>query len=359
MVHIAPATRQNHLAALLLTLTTLLISACGLGMDAQSRIERGQKALEQGEYRAAIIDAKNVLLEEPGNVAGRLLLGRASVEIRDGVSGEKELRRAIDLGIPLSDVAVALGRAMLLQARFDEFITEITPELIAEHTDRLLLIRLRGYAMLGLQQPVVARELFTEVLAADRDDMEAQLGVVQSYIAEQNFSQARETLNQVLSFSDKYVNAWLASGSAMGQSAYFSMEGDFNVAADQHDFLVDLSRTVGTPEDLRFVTYANGGGTNAAGDTIAAGGIDSVLELFDSLNAQRGFDDDGRFGLAGLDSLLSWPGVAVSVFGNVPLNPDPLLVDSYHAATQSAHTPTTTKWTYIQSPGQGVTHSNP
>ena len=62
---------------------------------------------------------------------------------------------------------------------------------------------------------------------------------------------------------------FLCLSPAMGQSAYFSLEGDFNVAADQHDFFFDLSRIVGSTEDLRFVTYASFGGTRSrpAGST--------------------------------------------------------------------------------------------
>jgi T5SS/PEP-CTERM-associated repeat protein len=113
---------------------------------------------------------------------------------------------------------------------------------------------------------------------------------------------------------------------AAGGTAYFSLVGNFATAGDQHDFYFDLTRPVGSAEVLRFETFANGGGVNAAGDTIPAGGIDSVLELFDSAAAQRGRDDDGSF-TPGFDSLLSWPGVAQSDL--VPLNTDPLPADTY------------------------------
>jgi len=76
--------RSGGRSALLLCLSVLVVAACGLGMDTQARLDRGHQAFSEGEYRAAVIDAKNILLEEPDNVAARLLLGRASVEIGDG-----------------------------------------------------------------------------------------------------------------------------------------------------------------------------------------------------------------------------------------------------------------------------------
>ena len=118
--------RQNR-STVILVLVALLVSACGLGMDTQARLDRGQKALTDGEYRAAVIDAKNILLEEPNNTDARLLLGRASVEIGDGISAEKELRKAVELGTDFSVVIVDLGRAMLLQNKFEDVVAEIDP----------------------------------------------------------------------------------------------------------------------------------------------------------------------------------------------------------------------------------------
>ena len=117
----------------------------------------------------------------------------------------------------------------------------------------------------------------------------------------------------------------LLASSASAQTAYFSLEGNLNATTAQHDFLFDLSRSVDSSEVLRFETFANGGGTNAAGDTVASGGINGFLELFTAGGDPRGFNDDGAF-RPGTDSLLSWVGVADS--GPGILN-DPLTAGSY------------------------------
>lgn len=196
----------------LVVLVALVVAGCGLGMDTQGRLDRGQKALAAGEYRAAVIDAKNILLEEPNNAAARLLLGRASVEIGDGISAEKELRKAAELGSESSAVLVDLGRALLLQSKFNQIMEDINPKLAATGADRLAAMRTRGEALIGLRQPVAAREIFAEVLASDADDILAQLGVVKSYIAERNHLQARETLNHVLAVDEEFVPTLQLSG---------------------------------------------------------------------------------------------------------------------------------------------------
>ncbi len=218
---------------LVLVLVALFMSACGLGMDTPARLDRGQEALAEGEYRAAVIDAKNILLEEPNNMNARLLLGRASVGIGDGVSAEKELRKAVELGTDFSVVIVDIGRAMLQQNKFEDVIAEIDPDLATTDFDKLAAMRARGEALIGLRKPDAAREIFTEVLARDADDLSAQLGVVKSYIAERNYLQARETLNYVLEADDTFIPALQLSGALNLQMRNLTRAAiDFERAAD-------------------------------------------------------------------------------------------------------------------------------
>jgi hypothetical protein len=122
------------------------------------------------------------------------------------------------------------------------------------------------------------------------------------------------------------------------QSAYFSLQGAVNVVGDQHDLFMDLSRSVGSAEDLRFVTYTHTGGTNAAGDVIAASGFITDLSLFDGGGNLRGQDIISG---PGSDALLSWAGVQT---GGTPLNPDPLPADNYRLNLQEFGNNATGNW---------------
>ncbi len=194
-------------------LVLLFASACGLGMDSQARLERGEEAFAEGEYRAAIIDAKNVLSDEPDNTAARLLLARASVAVGDAAAAEKELRKAIEHGIEPAAVLTELGQALLMQRKFDEVISDIAADAATSDALRLAVLRMRGEAFLELGQPATARELYGEALSLDSGDVESQLGIVKTYAAEGNFLQARETLNTILDLDDRNVASWLTSGS--------------------------------------------------------------------------------------------------------------------------------------------------
>gem|GEM_PF-1396057 len=101
----------------------------------------------------------------------------------------------------------------------------------------------------------------------------------------------------------------LGPAAAHAQQAYFSATGVLTANGGNHDFTYGQIPNATTADDLRFTTHASNGGTNAAGDAIADGPIDSILELRNIGGTPVGSNDDGR---TGLDSLLSWPGVAVS-----------------------------------------------
>lgn len=264
-------------AVLFVALLLLPLSGCGLGLDTEGRIERAEAALAEGEYRAAIIDAKNVLLDEPENVTARVLLGRASVAIGDGASGEKELRRAIELGADKALIIVDFGRALLLQGEFDTILEEVDPALAANEPDRLAMMRIRGDALLGLQRTEDARDLFTEVLDSDANDVEAYLGIVRTYLADGNLLQAREVLQNGLQLNDSHVPSWLTSGLLALRS------GDLEMAARDFSRAAELAKQTG---DAALEMSAMTGQAEAE---LARDKLDAVRIIYDrmlSLGAQ-------------------------------------------------------------------------
>ncbi len=209
-----PATRATPgvLHAAVLSATLMLLSACGLGMDDEERLERGQQAFAAGEHRAAIIDAKRVLQAEPSNVEARLLLGRASMIVADFPTAEVELKRAIDLGASRDEVIVDLTRALFLQGKLEEAIaeSEVLPEAVNIRRSVLLV---RGDALIGVRRPEDARAAFAEVLESSDTHPDALLGVARTYLVENNLLQARQTLDEVLTLNGSHIPSWLVSGS--------------------------------------------------------------------------------------------------------------------------------------------------
>jgi putative PEP-CTERM system TPR-repeat lipoprotein len=205
--------RLPAIVALPMLLVFGLMSACGLAMDNQDRLDRAQDAYEDGDFQAAIIDVKHVLQEEPDNAEARVLLGRASLRGNDPESAEKEFRRALDLNVPLQVVAIDLGQAMLRLGQFNEILSEIDEEVAEDEAQRIAILKLRGDAMMGLELWSGARDWFRAALELDDADLEARLGVIRSYIAEGDLAGGREELDAFIAGNPDYIPALIASGS--------------------------------------------------------------------------------------------------------------------------------------------------
>lgn len=243
----------KKILTLITAFAVLATSGCGLVMNNEDRLDRAEAAIANGDYRAAIIDAKDVLTNEPENIRGRVLLGRASIQVGDASSAEKEFRRAIELGADLAVVAVDLGRAMVGLGQFDQAIDEITVELAASDQDFNNILQIRGEARLGLRQPEQARNVFAEILSADNANVDAQIGIVSSYLIERNYLQARATLDQVLAMSENAIEPWLVSGemhfdrrNTQGAEKHFAKA--LGLANSQDDFVAKARALAGLSE---------------------------------------------------------------------------------------------------------------
>ncbi|WP_405229991.1 XrtA/PEP-CTERM system TPR-repeat protein PrsT [Lentisalinibacter sediminis] len=242
----------------------ILVAGCGLTMDHSERLQRAEQAYASGEYRAAVIDTKRILQDEPENRAARLLLGRSSLRSGDPATAELELQRAVALGTDISQVVVDLGEALVRLGRYNEMLDEIRPDMAPSEADRLSVLRLRGDATMGLQLPESARDIYLEVLESDPTNSPARLGLASTYVAQQNNSEARRILDELLAADPEFAQGWRASASLHLAS------GDAELAVKDFERAVELSAADDDTEDQ---AQALGGLIEAhlaAGDTAAA-----------------------------------------------------------------------------------------
>ena len=223
----------------LLAILFLSTAACGLALTNEARLERAQEAYQQADYRAAVIDLRNVLQQEPDNRMARELLGRAALRQGDPATAEKELRRAVELGVPIGTVAADLGQAMLQLGQFNEVLDELRPDMTSSEAERLEILKLRANAHMGLRLPESARDIFLEVLESSPSDIEAKLGVASSYAAQRDFEAARRVLGEALAMDPNHTPAWLASGSL------YLTTGDADAAVTDFVKALQLAATEG------------------------------------------------------------------------------------------------------------------
>jgi len=200
-------------------------------MNNEDRLNRADAAIDEGNYRAAIIDAKDVLRREPDNVRGRLLLGRASLEVNDGAAAEKEFQRAVELGTPIADVIVGLSHALILQRKYEDLLELEALEIAQTDSSKRQIHQFYGQAYLSLKQPDKARNFFDQVLRTDPDNVDAKLGIVASFDAEGNTLQAKSNIEEIVTRHPDDVRGWITYGRLnLRIRAFEYAEANFGVA---------------------------------------------------------------------------------------------------------------------------------
>lgn len=209
---VRPTRARSALAKLCggaLLLAAGLLAGCDDAADstAEEFFQQAREHYEQGEVAATIIELKNAIQKDAGHVRARILLGRAYTDVGDGVSAQKELERARDLGAAPEDYALPLARAYTLLGKFSEALNEIPHQEDLpqnEATERALV---RGDAYIGLQKLDAAKQEFETIATADPNNNRALVGLGRVALLQGDTARARERAETVLARDPEYVPA--------------------------------------------------------------------------------------------------------------------------------------------------------
>src|SRR4051812_41487148 len=100
-----------------------LFTAHAMGADhmkAASYYEDAVAKFDNKDTKAALIQLKNALVQDPNLLPAHVLLARTYLDLGEGASAEAALREASRLGADRSATIVALARAYLLQLKYKE-----------------------------------------------------------------------------------------------------------------------------------------------------------------------------------------------------------------------------------------------
>ncbi|OUS23409.1 hypothetical protein A9Q98_15110 [Thalassotalea sp. 42_200_T64] len=125
----------------LLLITSLLLFSCNNSKSAEEYLLTGQSAIANKNYKIAVIELKNALLQRPKLAEARFLLGTSYFFTEQLPAARKELQRALELGFDPNKIITFLLRIDILLGKL-EFVENygqedhaLTPETIIElHT---------------------------------------------------------------------------------------------------------------------------------------------------------------------------------------------------------------------------------
>lgn len=204
MLKIKHSRRVSALAASALLLS--LMAGCNRQQSPDQLLAQAQQYHQKGDNQAAVIQLKNVLAIKADHAEARLLLGEVYLEQGDAASAEKELRRALALGLARERALPPLARALLLQAEFQKVLDE-TAEPAAQKSP--VLMALRGEASLELKQFAEAQRLFDAALQAEPGQPQAVMGLARLSLQRGDQAAANRDIAQATEQHPKSAELWL------------------------------------------------------------------------------------------------------------------------------------------------------
>ena len=190
--------------------TLLLLAACDLlGGD---HLQKAREYARAGKLKAAVIEYKNVLRQDPANSDARLALGELYLKMGDSQGAEKELRRAAQAHPDDAGLKLRLVRALVMGGHNDK-AGEILDDLVKQgrlpHPEGDVL---RATVLAGLDRVDEAEGLYRSVLEREPDNDEATLGLARVLASKKHFSEASELVGKVLARHPEQTDARLLQG---------------------------------------------------------------------------------------------------------------------------------------------------
>lgn len=208
------------------------MTACGETKDAQTLISEATDYQQKGDDKAAIIQLKNALQKNPDDPQARYLLGTIYNKTGDSQSAEKELRRALNLGMSPAKVLPDLGQTLLNLGQFQQVLDETKQ--LSENANSAEISTLRGSASLALGKVKEAKDLFEQALKEKPDFPDALIGSAKYSLSERDIESAMRFAEQAVTRNPENADVWLFKGDLL------RAQGKIDPALAAYDQVVKL-----------------------------------------------------------------------------------------------------------------------
>lgn len=200
--------KKNLILSFLLSL--FLLTGCSQPSDEQ-QVENARQFLQKGDVKAALIELKNSLQQNPENSQARVYLGQIYLDASNFAAAEKELKRAIDLGADPNQTHPYLARAMLQLRKLDE-VMALSEDALTDPA-KGDLIASQGLVHLIRGEQRKAAEFTERAVSLTGGSAYALVARASVYmLGERSIDKARETLSRAFESDRNFAPAWSLLG---------------------------------------------------------------------------------------------------------------------------------------------------
>jgi putative PEP-CTERM system TPR-repeat lipoprotein len=172
-------------------------------------VSSARAAIKKGDLRAAQIELRNAIRNDPQNAEAHYWFGRVAIELGDPVAAERAAMAARDRGYDPSQAVPLQAQAMLAQSKFEALLDTLRPDGSSPSLDASILVS-RGYAQIGLKQPEAAQKSFAEAQKIAPSAVEPQLAEARLAVARADLLTAESRINSALNSQPRSAEALLA-----------------------------------------------------------------------------------------------------------------------------------------------------
>lgn len=202
------------MAGALLLSTTLVPPVQAARNDkaaSEEYFQDAKKYLKGGDINAAIIQLKNALQKDRGNIPARKLLGEIYLRIGNGLAAEKELKAAQRRGANDIAIQIQIARAYVLQGKYKAILRELQDE-VADSKIRAKVLQLRGHAFFGLGMKQDAQNAFEEAVRLEPGDAGPKIGLAKIFLSSGRLAEGEAQIQAALKADRRAVEALVLKG---------------------------------------------------------------------------------------------------------------------------------------------------
>ena len=182
------------------------VAGCGRN-DPDKFIASAEAYIAKSNYKAAAIELKNALSNNPDHARARFLLGKASLEGGDPVGATTEFRKAIALHYPADDVYPLLARALMQQGAPKGEMLELANAPVQSAHAKAEVAAMLGMAYLGLGQAKDARAQIDSALALEPSNASARVAQARLMAVENDIPGALQRVDALLATAPDDLDA--------------------------------------------------------------------------------------------------------------------------------------------------------
>ncbi|WP_171035655.1 XrtA/PEP-CTERM system TPR-repeat protein PrsT [Colwellia ponticola] len=190
----------------------LSLGACGETKTAQQLISSGNNFVQMSDFSSAVIEFKNAVSLEPENAQARFLLASAYIEQGNYLNAEKELARALELGIDFSRIAVLTARIKTHLNKADEVYQLVERSHDLADDENIQLLTYAGIMALKQQKIVQGQDYLTQAIAIDPKAVYSQIAQAYLHYSHEEFSQGLVVINNLFKDNADASEALLIQG---------------------------------------------------------------------------------------------------------------------------------------------------